>query len=268
MRCSHGAKGRRRSKRSRLRIAARNASCAMSSAAAASWTTRYAAWCARRQWSRNSSSRAASDPPCAPRTSARSSRHRVAIPCRLYDGSAAGGPCPRYGSSPRRGPWTSRRPAAVVRSMKRRDFLVAAAAPLVAGAVPERLLAAVGGRRRRRARDRRPRVSPRRRRHELRPDREADPRLARARAASRATASARRSSRIRRSAGSPSSMPPRSRSSVQVAGLGEPRYAAMHPTERIAYVSESKRGAVAVIDLVRPGSSGGRTCPARHATSR
>jgi DNA-binding beta-propeller fold protein YncE len=36
----------------------------------------------------------------------------------------------------------------------------------------------------------------------------------------------------------------------EVAGLGEPRYTAMHPTERLAYVSESKRGAVAVIDLV------------------
>ena len=36
----------------------------------------------------------------------------------------------------------------------------------------------------------------------------------------------------------------------QVSGLGEPRYAAMHPTERLAYVSDSKRGAVAVIDLV------------------
>ena len=37
----------------------------------------------------------------------------------------------------------------------------------------------------------------------------------------------------------------------QVTGLGEPRYTAMHPTEKLAYVSESKRGAVAVIDLVR-----------------
>ena len=43
IRCSHGPNGRRRSKRSRLRIAARNASCAMSSASALSWTTRYAA---------------------------------------------------------------------------------------------------------------------------------------------------------------------------------------------------------------------------------
>ena len=37
----------------------------------------------------------------------------------------------------------------------------------------------------------------------------------------------------------------------EVAGLGEPRYAAMHPSERLAYVSDSKRGAVVVIDLAR-----------------
>jgi DNA-binding beta-propeller fold protein YncE len=36
----------------------------------------------------------------------------------------------------------------------------------------------------------------------------------------------------------------------EIDGLGEPRYAAMHRVERLAYVSESKRGAVAVIDLV------------------
>jgi DNA-binding beta-propeller fold protein YncE len=35
-----------------------------------------------------------------------------------------------------------------------------------------------------------------------------------------------------------------------VGGLGEPRYTAMHPTERLGYVSDSKSGAVAVIDLV------------------
>ena len=40
IRCSHGPNGRPRSKWSRLRTAARNASWAMSSAAAASWTTR------------------------------------------------------------------------------------------------------------------------------------------------------------------------------------------------------------------------------------
>src|SRR6266511_2971245 len=43
IRCSHGPKGRLRSNRSSARTAARNASCAMSSAAAASCTTRYAA---------------------------------------------------------------------------------------------------------------------------------------------------------------------------------------------------------------------------------
>jgi len=37
----------------------------------------------------------------------------------------------------------------------------------------------------------------------------------------------------------------------EIGGLGEPRYTAMHPSERIAYVSDSKRGEVVVIDLVR-----------------
>ena len=49
-------------------------------------------------------------------------------------------------------------------------------------------------------------------------------------------------------------------------GLGEPRYTAMHPSERIAYVSDSKRHEVVVVDLVqreivrRVGVPG----PARH----
>lgn len=37
----------------------------------------------------------------------------------------------------------------------------------------------------------------------------------------------------------------------EIGGLGEPRYTAMHPSERIAYVSDSKRGEVAVVDLAR-----------------
>ena len=37
----------------------------------------------------------------------------------------------------------------------------------------------------------------------------------------------------------------------EIAGLGEPRNTTMHPFERLAYVSEARRGAVAVIDLVR-----------------
>lgn len=37
----------------------------------------------------------------------------------------------------------------------------------------------------------------------------------------------------------------------EIGGLGQPRYTAMHPSERIAYVSDSKRGEVAVVDLVR-----------------
>ena len=72
MRCSHGANGRRRSKRSSARSAATNASCAMSSAAAVSCTIRYAARCADGQWRRNSSSTASLDPSCAARTSDRS----------------------------------------------------------------------------------------------------------------------------------------------------------------------------------------------------
>lgn len=37
----------------------------------------------------------------------------------------------------------------------------------------------------------------------------------------------------------------------EIDGLGEPRYIAMHPSERIAYVSDSGRGEVVTIDLVR-----------------
>ena len=37
----------------------------------------------------------------------------------------------------------------------------------------------------------------------------------------------------------------------EIDGLGEPRYTAMHPYERVAYVSDSRRREVVVIDLVR-----------------
>ena len=52
----------------------------------------------------------------------------------------------------------------------------------------------------------------------------------------------------------------------EIAGLGEPRYTAMHPFDRLAYVSESKRGAVAVVDLVRRKVVGRVSVPgpARH----
>lgn len=51
-----------------------------------------------------------------------------------------------------------------------------------------------------------------------------------------------------------------------LAGFGEPRYTAIHPTERLAYVTDSGRGDVATIDLVR-GAVVHRTPvpgPARH----
>jgi DNA-binding beta-propeller fold protein YncE len=38
---------------------------------------------------------------------------------------------------------------------------------------------------------------------------------------------------------------------VEIGGLREPRYTAMHPAERLAYVSDSKLQSVAVIDLAR-----------------
>jgi len=37
----------------------------------------------------------------------------------------------------------------------------------------------------------------------------------------------------------------------EIGGLGEPRYAAMHPSERLAYVSDSKRRTIVVVDLPR-----------------
>ena len=149
--------------------------------------------------------------------------------------------------------------------MKRRDFLLAAAAPLVAGAVPERLLAAAAG--------------------------GGVVALVTADLESRLVAVDATSGRVVKRI--PVSPGPRSIESNgfgqalvahtafgrltildaatltvagEVPGLGEPRYAAMHPTERLAYVSESKRGAVAVVDLVRHRIVG-RTLvpgPARH----
>ena len=80
---------------------------------------------------------------------------------------------------------------------------------------------------------------------------EADPDRARAHAASRRASSGRRSSPTRRTAGSASSTPPGSTSSAEIGGLGEPRYTAMHPSERLAYVSDSKRESVVVVDLAR-----------------
>src|ERR687897_3120789 len=65
----------------------------MSSAAAASWTTRNAARYARGQCSRKSASIAEADPRCAARTEARSSR--PAAMHRLYDRGRARGPCSR-----------------------------------------------------------------------------------------------------------------------------------------------------------------------------
>jgi len=149
--------------------------------------------------------------------------------------------------------------------MKRRAFLVAAAGPLVAMAVPDRLLAAVAG--------------------------GGAVAVVTADLESHLVAVDTTSGRIVKRI--PVSPGPRSiesngfgqalvahtalgRASIldaatltvagHVVGLGEPRYAAMHPTERIAYVSESKRGAIAVIDLVRLRVVG-RTHvpgPARH----
>jgi DNA-binding beta-propeller fold protein YncE len=51
-------------------------------------------------------------------------------------------------------------------------------------------------------------------------------------------------------------------------GFGEPRYTAVHPSERLAYVTDSARGDVATVDLVR-GTIVGRTPvpgPARHVS--
>ena len=91
IRWSQGPNGRRRSKRSRFRIAARKASWAMSSASAESCTTRYAARCARGQWAWKSASRSEADPRCAPRTQARSSRPARAT-AGPYAGTTARGP--------------------------------------------------------------------------------------------------------------------------------------------------------------------------------
>src|SRR5439155_26366621 len=103
IRCSQGPNGRRRSKRSSVRTAARKDSCAMSSAAAASCTTRYAARYARGQWCRKRASRSATDPACAPRIQARSSRPEPAIARRLYGSKASRGPCTSLRSRGTRG---------------------------------------------------------------------------------------------------------------------------------------------------------------------
>ena len=53
---------------------------------------------------------------------------------------------------------------------------------------------------------------------------------------------------------------------AELAGLGEPRYTAMHPSERIAYVSDSKGESVIVVDLARRRIAGHVALPgpARH----
>ena len=153
--------------------------------------------------------------------------------------------------------------------MKRRAFLAAAAAPLVAAAVPRPTRAArsgggVGG-----ARHRRPRVAPRRGRRRLGSRPEADPDGARARAAWRRAASGRRSSPTRRTAGSASSTPRGLTVVAEIGGLGEPRYTAMHPSEPLAYVSDSRRQSVVVVDLARRRVVGHVAVPgpARHLSS-
>jgi hypothetical protein len=149
--------------------------------------------------------------------------------------------------------------------MKRRAFLAAAAAPLLAGAVPSRLLAAAAGggvvalvtadleshlvavdASSGRIVKRIP-VSP-------------GPRSVESNGFGQALVAHTASGRV-------SILDAATLSVVgHVAGLGEPRYAAMHPTERLAFVSESKRRSVAVIDLVRHRIAGRVDVPgpARH----
>ena len=151
---------------------ARNASCAMSSASAASCTTRYAARWARGQYARNSASRSEADPRWAPRTQARSSR----------PAPATAGP---YGRETGRGPRTGLRNAAGERSrdlaaperriecMKRRDLPRAAA--LATGRRPRPRARRADRRRLRRSRYGGSRVARRCRRPGHGPDRRADP---------------------------------------------------------------------------------------------
>src|SRR5262245_65892500 len=96
IRCSQGPKGRLRSKRSMLRMAARKASCAMSSAAEASWTTRYAARYDEGQYARKRASKSEAFPACAPRIQARSSPLGPAIARTRYDRRGPGGPRDEY----------------------------------------------------------------------------------------------------------------------------------------------------------------------------
>jgi DNA-binding beta-propeller fold protein YncE len=134
--------------------------------------------------------------------------------------------------------------------MKRRAFLAAAAAPLVAGAVPERLLAAVAGG------GVVALVTADLESHLVAVDTSSG-RIVKRIPVSPGPRSIERhgSGRVlvaHTASGQASILDAATLTVVgQVTGLGEPRYAAMHPTERLAYVSESKRGAVAVIDLVR-----------------
>src|SRR5439155_10496008 len=75
----------------------------MSSAACASWTTRYAARKARGQKARKSASRSEADPARAPRTQARSSRPAGATGG-PYGRDGRGGPCSEYGYRHSSGP--------------------------------------------------------------------------------------------------------------------------------------------------------------------
>ena len=113
----------------------------MSSAAAASCVTRYAARKARGQCVRKSASRSETDPRCAPRTRARSSRP-ARIPCPDYDGTWPRGPCLRYERECVGGPRTSNAVLRRSTSVDRREFLLAGAALPLALAPRERARAA------------------------------------------------------------------------------------------------------------------------------
>ena len=159
------------------------------------------------------------------------------------------------------------RPEGRIHGMKRRAFLVAAAAPLVVTAVARPTLAARSGG------GVVALVTADLESHLVAVDVDSGRILERIPTAPgprsvEAAPSGRRSSPIRRTAGL--SIVDTARLAVvgEIGGLGEPRYTAMHPSERLAYVSDSKRGSIVVVDLDRRRSSRASPFPARHAISR
>ena len=239
----------------------------MSSAAAASWVTRYAARNARGQCVRKSASRSETDPRCAPRTRARSSR-ASRIACPEYDGTCPRGPCQTYATDGTRGP---RDLAALPERMQEGgQARISRRRGLRSVCSRRRALGARRTSRRwsgrlchRRSREPRRRAEPRRREGRSGVSAPRAPH-----AASRAVHG--RSAVVAHTEPGLVSIVDAVARDVrfELDGFSAPRYTAVHPLSSVAYVTDSTRQEVVALDVDR-GRVVSRTRvpgPARHVT--